>query len=82
MNKLSNSRFDESFEGRFKKEFCEGDLFDRVDRLIGGKVDNGFIRRWINGLMDVKDYEWVFGKVLLNELRLFWLEDNELRLRR
>ena len=70
------SRFDESFEGRFKDEFKfdEWNLFYRIEGMIGLKVSNDFIWGFVDGIVNVSEYEFVYGKVLLGELRMYWKE--------
>ena len=72
---ISRGRFNKSFEGRFEKEFGKFELCDRCWSLVRDKVSREFIWRFVDGIVEVNDYRWVFGDVLLKELRLFWLEE-------
>jgi hypothetical protein len=72
------SRYNEGFEGRFNDDgdyrFNEWGLFNRIEEMIGKKVSIGFIWGFVEGILEVSEYEFVYGERLLNELRLYWKE--------
>ncbi len=68
---MIKGRYVDGFEG----EFDEFVLFERCLKLVRGKVKEDFVWKFVNGILEVNDYKFVYGSNLLEELRMFWLEE-------